>query len=362
VSARVARNSRLSIFVAFLACCHLCHDQTFAIAGPLLISAPGADYRGDESQVRCWNGVVVYPNGTDRAVWTEATASAENVNKRCVVDECIRWREVDDACDDNRKDRRTQCRESVPPFIHRLFAENNPDRLLPLSIRENIDPDNTRRISALFLDCGRNIAWFSDEYVGMNPSAGCWRQSCISQCEREADIHPVDVVIKIFGHPRVHRQPGTASRPHFIQLTAHYDGLLVQCGDGGIGLPEYGYGVHMLLIAAPAHFQKHPEIDGRQHQRTQRQENCGVRGTSIVVAASPPTAGPPEQVPYQGTGLMKALVIAAVGLLCAVLMWFGAPALFIGIDQGSLPLLVGGILAMGAQATAILYTIDFCFF
>jgi hypothetical protein len=60
------------------------------------------------------------------------------------------------------------------------------------------------------------------------------------------------------------------------------------------------------------------------------------------------------------TNLAKGMMISAIIALCAILLWFGAPMLFIGIDQGSFPLLIGGILSIIVQIAAILYLIDFC--
>jgi hypothetical protein len=47
--------------------------------------------------------------------------------------------------------------------------------------------------------------------------------------------------------------------------------------------------------------------------------------------------------------LAKVLFTVEIALFCTVLMWFGAPALMIGVDQGSFPLLIGGVFSIIIQ-------------
>jgi hypothetical protein len=149
---------------------------------------------------------------------------------------------------------------------------------------------------------------------------------------------------------------------HLLQLTAHDIGLSIKRAYRSISLLEGGEGIPMLLVGALPHFGQHTNVNESQYQRPDCEQNGGVGSAPLMVATAPPSAWPSEITPDEPSKLAKALVIGGVVLLCAVLIWFGTPALFIGIDQGSPLLLIGGILAVAAMSAAILYAINFCLF
>jgi hypothetical protein len=106
------------------------------------------------------------------------------------------------------------------------------------------------------------------------------------------------------------------------------------------------------------HFGQHTYIDQGQNQSPQGEEDGSVRSTAIVLATSPPATWPSDYPPESPSNLTKALTVVLAVALCAILTWFGIPALFTGMDQPSFPLLLLGVATILIEIFVILYTID----
>jgi hypothetical protein len=139
---------------------------------------------------------------------------------------------------------------------------------------------------------------------------------------------------------------------HYFQLTTHYVDLCSRGGNRGIRLFEGRDSIPVLLIAATAHFDQHAEIGNCENQSDQSKDNSGVRRAATMVASAPPSIWPAKLMPDTPTELTKGVITGAVIVLCAILLWFGVPMIFIGIDQRAFPLLVGGILSIVIQVAA----------
>jgi hypothetical protein len=72
-----------------------------------------------------------------------------------------------------------------------------------------------------------------------------------------------------------------------------------------------------------------------------------------MLSPPPISIWPPETMPDKPNYSTKVFFRIGITLFSAVLMWFGVPALMIGISQRSPPLLVAGILALIMQSAAI---------
>jgi hypothetical protein len=89
------------------------------------------------------------------------------------------------------------------------------------------------------------------------------------------------------------------------------------------------------------HFEKHTKVDQSLDQSKEREDNCGIGGAAGMVpngvtARLRSSCAPPSIWP---------------STICAILLWFGVPLLFIEIDQRSNLLFVGGILCIILQAS-----------
>lgn len=152
------------------------------------------------------------------------------------------------------------------------------------------------------------------------------------------------------------------SNSHLLQLFAHKAALCLYGENSVVGFTESSKGVRVLLPTASPHFNEHTEVDGCECQRSQRQKDGSISGASVMITAAPPLSRPGQAAPGQPNNHVEAItVIIATVALCAVCMWFGAAALFIGIDHGSPLLIFWGIPAIAVQALAIIYIIDFYF-
>jgi hypothetical protein len=116
--------------------------------------------------------------------------------------------------------------------------------------------------------------------------------------------------------------------------------------------------IRVLPVSAMTHFDQHTEVDGREGQGSQREEHREICSTPDMVSCAPISVWPRQTMPDKSSDFTKTFITIGIVLFCAVLMWFGAPALMVGIDQSSPPLLIVGILALILKAAAILYVVD----
>jgi hypothetical protein len=106
------------------------------------------------------------------------------------------------------------------------------------------------------------------------------------------------------------------------------------------------------------HFGQHTYIDPGQNQSPQGEEDGSVRSTAIMLATSPPTTWPSDYPPESPSNLTKVLTVVLAVALCAILTWFGIPALFTGMDQPSFPLLLLGVATILIEIFVILDMIN----
>jgi hypothetical protein len=148
---------------------------------------------------------------------------------------------------------------------------------------------------------------------------------------------------------------------HLCQLIAHYHTLLFLSSYASVSLAEHSECVLVLSVGAMPHFDQHGEINESKSQGSEGEENREIRGTAGVVSFTPISIWPRETLPDKPSYLTKMLFTVGIALFCAVMMWFDAPAMMIGFDQRSVPLILAGTLAVAAQSAAILYALDLWF-